>query len=37
MGINQVVDWFSEFKSSATSVEDARHSGCPSISKTNEN
>jgi hypothetical protein len=37
MGRTGVLDGFSEFKSSVTSVEDAKRSGLPSMSKTNEN
>ena len=33
----QVFEWFSMFKTSVTSVEDAVHSGCQSASKTGEN
>jgi hypothetical protein len=37
MGGKQVFEWFSKFKSSVTSVEDAKCLGCPLTSKRDEN
>jgi hypothetical protein len=37
MGRTQLFDWFSNFKSDVVSVEVAKHSGCPSMNKTDEN
>jgi hypothetical protein len=36
-GNNIVFEWFSKFRSGVTSVENAKHLGCPSMSKTDEN
>jgi hypothetical protein len=37
MGRTQVSEWFSKFKSGATSTEDAEHSRHPSMSKADKN
>jgi hypothetical protein len=34
---NTSLEWFSKFKSSVTSVEDAERLRCPSVSKMDEN
>jgi hypothetical protein len=37
MGIIQFSEWFSQFKSGVTTVEDAAHSGCTPTGKTHTN